>query len=45
VVVWYLRTRYQRERYDPGKNQKSASHNIPVFNFVKENTGRSLKLR
>ena len=45
MVGWYLRVRHQRERYDSGTNQRSASHNIPVFNFVNENTGRSLKLR
>jgi hypothetical protein len=46
MVGWYLRARHQRERYNSGTNQKSASHNIsPVFNFVNENTGHSLKLR
>jgi hypothetical protein len=46
MVGWYLRARHQRERYNSAANQKSASHNISlVFNFVKENTGHSLKLR
>jgi hypothetical protein len=46
MVGWYLRARHQRERYNSATNQKSASHNIsPVFNFVYENTGHSLKLR
>jgi hypothetical protein len=46
MVGWYLRARHQRERYNSGTNQKSASHNrSPVFNFVNENTGHSLKLR
>ena len=45
MVVWYLSARHQRERYDSGTNQKSASHSIRLFNFVNENTGRSLKLR
>ena len=46
MVGWYLRARHQRARYNSGTNQKSASHNIsPVFNFVYENTGHSLKLR
>jgi hypothetical protein len=46
MVGWHLRARHQRERYNSATNQKRASHNIsPVFNFVYENTGPSLKLR
>ena len=45
MVGWYLRVRHQRERYDPGQIKIAFLIKPPVFNFVNENTGRSLKLR
>ena len=45
MVGWYLRARHQRERYDSVQIKGALLIISRVFNFVNENTGRSLKLR